>query len=174
MVVPVITAWLTRYAALVLGAALVLALVLTGVQTVRLDRAHSQFAKYESQVAKRDAQSELQRANDERAARAAEQGLRDQADKTRKTNAQTIRTLNARHAAIVVELRNRPERPAVASSSPVAAVACAGSCGTGATLFRDDAEFLVGLAVAAAKIGAERDTCRDTYNAAREALRPKP
>jgi len=105
MVVPVITAWLTRYAALVLGAALVLALVLTGVQTVRLDRAHSQFAKYESQVAKRDAQSELQRANDERAARAAEQGLRDQADKTRKTNAQTIRTLNARHAAIVVELR---------------------------------------------------------------------
>ena len=87
-------------------------------------------------------------------ARAKEQAWQDAANATTKAKDDQIRSINARLGAALRELRNRPERPAVVPES-------AGTCrsGTGAGLYRPDAEFLAGLAASAARVAAERDAC---------------
>lgn len=80
-----------------------------------------------------------------------------------------LESLARRADALARELRSRPERPtgdAAASaastgrSDPATSTAC-----TGASLYRSDAQFLVGEAARADRILAERDACFDKYEA---------
>lgn len=90
-------------------------------------------------------------------AKAKEQAWQDAADATTKVKDDQIRTINARLDSALRELRKRPDRPAVV---PENTSTC--RSGTGAGLYRPDAEFLAGLAASAARVAAERDACYAT------------
>jgi hypothetical protein len=66
-----------------------------------------------------------------------------------------IRNINAQLLDAVSELRKRPSRPTEAGT---------GSCGTGATLSAEDAEFLVREAARADQIRAGLDACYKQYD----------
>ena len=144
-------------------------LSLLGVQTVRLSTAQNQFAQYRAITAQRQAAVERLRADDERQARTTEQELRKALDDNAEKAIHDQKILTARVAALRDQLRHRPKRPA--PGSPVAPVAIAPAGNTGAGLYREDSDFLVGDAAAAAQIVAERDICYAQYAAAREALK---
>ncbi len=93
-------------------------------------------------------------------AHAKEQAWQDAANATTKAKDDQIRSINARLNTALRELRNRPERPAVVPENT-------GACrsGTGAGLYRPDAEFLAGLAARADQVAAERDACYAQYRA---------
>jgi hypothetical protein len=140
-----------------------------GVQTVRLSSAKTDFAQLETSIAQERQANAKQRADDERTARTTEQQLADAAATERKAAREKERVLASRVADLRDQLRNRPERPA--AGSPVAADACTPGCGTGAGLYRADADVAVWFAASAARHAQERDECRSQYNAAREALK---
>jgi hypothetical protein len=112
-------------------------------------------------------QWDAQRVQDEAKARKTEQAWQDTADQTTKAKDDQIRTINRRLNAAIGELRNRPERPAVLPEN-------SGACrsGTGAGLFRDDAEFLSRLAARADAVAAERDACYGVLDQLRAAAGP--
>jgi hypothetical protein len=71
-----------------------------------------------------------------------------------------LHAINTRLAADLVQLRNRPERPAggAAPGNPPVGQAC-----TGAQLYRPDAEFLAGEAARAQRVLEQRDYCHQRY-----------
>jgi hypothetical protein len=78
------------------------------------------------------------------------------ADQIRKQKDVQIEAINNQLANAISELRKRPSRPAEA---------LIGSCGTGATLYADDAEFLIREAARADKIRAGLEACYKQYDA---------
>ena len=78
------------------------------------------------------------------------------ADQIRKQKDAKIEAINNQLANAISELRKRPSRPAEAVP---------GSCGTGATLYAEDGEFLVREAARADKIRAGLDACYKQYDA---------
>lgn len=78
------------------------------------------------------------------------------ADQIRKQKDAQIEAINNQLANAISELRKRPSRSDKANT---------GSCGTGATLYADDAEFLVREAARADKIRAGLQACYKQYDA---------
>lgn len=77
-----------------------------------------------------------------------------------------IKSINDKLNVVVNELRNRPGRsPESASTTAETGATC-----TGASLFREDGEFLAREAARADKILAERDYCYSEYERARQQL----
>lgn len=104
----------------------------------------------------------------QQAAREKEQQLQAQADQLREeTNAKT-QELAVRAASLADSVRKRPERTAPAStvSSTTGAVCPACSC-TGATLPREDAEFLAREAARADELRIALDSCVRQYETLR-------
>ena len=78
------------------------------------------------------------------------------ADQIRKQKDAQIEAINNQLANAISELRKRPSRSDKANN---------GSCGTGATLYAEDGEFLVREAARADKIRAGLQACYDQYDA---------
>jgi hypothetical protein len=93
--------------------------------------------------------------------------LQAKADKERASKNAQINSLNIELDESLKRLRNRPERPA--GDMPQATGA--GGNGTGAELYREDAEFLAREAARADRLRIAINQCRAAYNAAREALK---
>lgn len=85
-----------------------------------------------------------------------EKDYQAKADQIEKEKNAQIRNINNQLADAISELRKRPSRPQQAGT---------GSCGTGATLYADDAEFLVREAARADTIRAGLKACYDQYDA---------
>ena len=77
-------------------------------------------------------------------------------DKIRTQKDAQINSINAQLVDAVSELRKRPSRAQTPSN---------GSCGTGATLSAEDAEFLIREAARADKVRAGLDACYKQYDA---------
>ena len=77
------------------------------------------------------------------------------ADKIEKEKNAKIETINRQLVDAISELRKRPSRTQGAGN---------GSCGTGATLFADDAELLIREAARADKIRAGLFACYQQYD----------
>ena len=77
-------------------------------------------------------------------------------DQIRKQKDAQIEAINNQLANAISELRKRPSRPEQAVP---------GSCGTGATLYAEDGEFLVREAARADKIRAGLEACYKQYDA---------
>jgi hypothetical protein len=88
--------------------------------------------------------------------RAKEQEAQTAADQIRKEKDEKIKSINNQLVDAISELRKRNSRP----ESPNA-----GSCGTGATLYAQDAEFLIREAARADEIRVGLDACYKQYDA---------
>ena len=97
------------------------------------------------------------------------QELQDGAAAQRKAKNERIKVLDADLAAALGRLSNRPNRPSGADL-PQDPAAGAGARGTGAQLYRQDAEFLVREAARAQRIVAELQQCQAAHDQARRAL----
>jgi hypothetical protein len=165
--------WLLARLTPVLLALLAGAILLAGVQTVRFHQKTTQFEQFRRSTADIDLAREQEYSSNLLRARQAQQKLTDAAEQTRRTYEANLRTLNNRHAAVAAGLRNRPDRP-TAQSLASAPAACTASCGTGAGLYRPDADVALWFAASAAKHAIERDACYLQYNHARQALSETP
>lgn len=83
------------------------------------------------------------------------------ADKTREQKDREIREANARSAALLNSLRDRPERPKDGGVSKDSGTCSAAS---GAQLARGDGEFLAGYTADVVKLRKELDHCVAQYN----------
>ena len=90
-------------------------------------------------------------------AREKEHQLQDATDQIRKDKDAQIDAINNQLANALIELRNRPSRANKVSSN--------GQSGTGATLFAEDAEFLIREASRADQIRTALDACYKQYDA---------
>lgn len=96
-----------------------------------------------------------------------QQALQADADQIRQEKDRETRELAARNTVLANSLRNRPERPAApASAVPSAAGAGPSGC-TGKELYRQDGEFLVGLAREADDLRIALKQCYAQYDAVR-------
>ena len=120
--------------------------------------------RWESTVLEmKDAQAKLLASANE-AARAREQDMQATADKLKESKDAQIRTINARLNATLVELRSRPARPdPVADTAQAADTPAPATGGTGAFLYREDAEFLAREAARADEIRAALIQCNAQY-----------
>lgn len=102
-----------------------------------------------------------------RRARQVEAGLQARYERMRKAHAEELDRLHRRHAATVDSLRHRPERPAdyLPAAAPAAQLEPAAGCGAD-RLFRNDGEFLAGLARSADEAVASLHECRAAYESA--------
>ena len=89
-------------------------------------------------------------------AREKEHQLQDVTDQIRKDKDAQIDAINNQLANALIELRNRPSRANKVSSN--------GQSGTGATLFAEDAEFLIGEAARADKLRTALTACYAQYD----------
>lgn len=107
-------------------------------------------------------------ASADRAERSKEQSLQAEADQLRKTQddklAQISRNLDAARAAIRL-LHSTPRPADYTPPAPGAGAAC-----SGASVFAEDAEFLIGEAARADELRTALERCEAQYNAARGAL----
>ena len=87
-----------------------------------------------------------------------------QAEQIRKNKDAEINAINNRLNSTLVELRKRPVRIASSAGSP----SC--TAGTGASLFREDGEFLIGEAARADKLRQALIECYNRYDALRNEL----
>ena len=78
-----------------------------------------------------------------------------QADRIESEKNAQIRTINNQLADAISQLRSRPSRAQTSNT---------GACGTGATLYADDAEFLVREAARADTIRAGLKACYEQYD----------
>jgi hypothetical protein len=85
----------------------------------------------------------------------AERKHQSAADQIRKEKDDKIASINSQLVNAISELRKRPSRAQGAGN---------GSCGTGATLFADDAELLIREAARADKIRAGLSACYEQYD----------
>jgi hypothetical protein len=100
-----------------------------------------------------------------------QQQLQMDADKLRQEKDREIRDIAARNTALANSLRDRQSRPA-ASTSSVSSTAGAGqSACTGKQLYREDGEFLVGVAREADELRAALKQCYAQYDAARQTVK---
>ena len=97
-----------------------------------------------------------QQSKQEKVIRDKEHQYQADADKIRTEKDAQIKAINAQLVDAVSELRKRPSRTAETN---------AGSCGTGSTLFAQDAEFLVREAARADEIRVALDACYKQYEA---------
>lgn len=99
-----------------------------------------------------------------------QQQLQMGADKLRQEKDREIRDITARNTALANSLRDRQSR----SSAPAGAVSGAASVGqsacTGKQLYREDGEFLVGVAREADELRAALKQCYAQYDAARQTV----
>lgn len=79
----------------------------------------------------------------------------EDADRIRKEKDAQINSINSQLADALVQLRNRPSRSQSASN---------GQNGTGASLFAEDAEFLIREATRADQIRVALDACYKQYD----------
>ena len=89
-------------------------------------------------------------------ARLKEHQLQDATDQIRKDKDAQINAINNQLANALIELRNRPSRTNQSSNN--------GQSGTGATLFAEDAEFLIREASRADQIRTALDACYKQYD----------
>lgn len=111
-------------------------------------------------------------ADEQARARAREQILQRQADQDRQEKHREIARLTRQRDAALDSLRQRPDRPANATSqaaAPAQPGPSAPGC-TGSQLYRPDAAFLVGEAARADLIRAELAQCQAQYQAAERAM----
>ena len=101
------------------------------------------------------------------AARIREQELQAQITAQQRNHRNEVARINARHAAALDGLRDRPERP---DSGGVSEGADSGIGCTGAGLARGDASFLAGFAADAARTQAALDACIVAYDEVRRAV----
>jgi hypothetical protein len=118
--------------------------------------------RLEARVASLKASHAQALAKAQEAARSREKTLYEDFDKIRKNKDAKIKDIDARLAAALDSLRNRPDR------LPQTPTSCAGT--TGKELSRPDAEFLERFAADAQKLQSELNSCISQYNAARKAL----
>jgi hypothetical protein len=111
------------------------------------DREAAKFLKY------RNAQQVLVIQQEEKHLASLAEQLKDKED--------AIKTINKRHAGIVNGLRQRAERPvpSISQETPVAPVS-SGARSTGESLYREDAEFLIGEAAKADILREALTVCR--------------
>lgn len=102
---------------------------------------HSKFVAYKAEIALQTAKIEKDQ--------------QKQADQIRKTKDDQIKAINSQLVDAISQLHNRPSRAQQANN---------GSCGTGATLSSEDAEFLVREAARADQIRAGLDACYKQYD----------
>jgi hypothetical protein len=100
-----------------------------------------------------------------------QQQLQMGADKLRQEKDREIRDITARNTALANSLRDRQSRPttpagAVSNSSGAGQSAC-----TGKQLYREDGEFLVGVAREADELRAALKQCYAQYDAARQTVK---
>ena len=110
-------------------------------------------------------QQTLAKWNTEKAAAAIEaQQLQANMDKLRGEKNHELARLNATVRSLSDSLRRRPERPAIsASSTGDGATGC-----TGATVYKQDGEFLIGEATRADQLRLALIQCQKAYQAAAE------
>lgn len=159
-------------------AAAVVALLAVGCQGRAAHRADLAQAKSETaavtQTLERERRAAADRAREESdAARAREQALQKEADAARKADQNEIRRIAAQRDRALDELRRRPARPpasAAADSVPPnpGAGPTAAGC-TGAGLYREDAEFLVGESARSETLRAALLSCYAAHDRARAA-----
>lgn len=75
-----------------------------------------------------------------------------------------IKTINKRHAVIVSGLRKRAERPPAPVKEVVTPPVSSGAGSTGESLYREDAEFLIGEAAKADILREALNMCRKQAN----------
>lgn len=155
-------------ALLVLTAA---ALGVAGLQTIRFHQKTTELAEFRAIKINSDLAREQSYTLNLLRARQTEQTLNDRAALAQKENHVAVQSLDRRVADLAERLRlERAGRPDSLALHPAASPAGAAASRTGAGLYRDDAQFLVGLSASAARVGLERDECRTLYDAARVAL----
>lgn len=130
--------------------------------------AASHWKAYHLGVNTVQAEWDAAQASADSAARAKEQSLQTQADQLRKAQddklAQISRDLDSARAAIRL-LHNTPRPANYVPPAPGAGTQC-----SGASLFAEDAEFIIGEAARADELRAALERCEAQYNAARESL----
>jgi len=123
-------------------------------------KVHADWDKEKARLAEEYAKNLQEQREKEREAQVA-------ADKTREQKDREIREANARNAALLNSLRDRPERPKD-GGVPQSTGAC--SAATGAQLARGDAEFLVGYSSDAKTLAIELQSCVTQYNKIKKIL----
>jgi hypothetical protein len=91
----------------------------------------------------------------ERAIRESEDKHQAATDAIRKEKDDQINAINNQLADALIQLRSRPSRSSTANN---------GQSGTGATLFAEDADFLIGEAARADKLRTALDACYKQYD----------
>ena len=95
-------------------------------------------------------------------ARESEQRLVEDAERTRKNKDAEIKAINNRLELVTRELRQRPSRTDQSSTT------C--TTGTGASLYAEDGEFLIGEAARADRLREALKECYERYEALRKEL----
>ena len=166
-------AWVMARLAPLLGVALLAAISLAGLQTVRFHQKTTELAELRATNIKVSLAREQEYTSNLLSVRKSEQALITLADKAREDKRVAVQNLDVRVAGLLDSLRiARAPRPTASQASPGSALAGPATSGTGAGLYFEDGGFLVGEAAAAKRIGLERDECRSLYNAARQQTNP--
>lgn len=97
-----------------------------------------------------------------------QQQLQMGADKLRQEKDREIRDITARNTALANSLRDRQSRPTTNSSTVPGAASAGSSACTGKDLYREDSEFLVGIAREADELRIALNQCYKQYNAVRQ------
>jgi len=122
-------------------------------------------AEVQQQWDKEKAEQLAEYAKAQEEARAKEQALQANADKLRKEKDAEIRNINARATALSNSLQQRQTREAgsLSSSSGARPASCSGK-----ELYREDGEFLVGIAREADELRSALKQCYSQYEALRK------
>jgi hypothetical protein len=118
--------------------------------------------RYITQISKADAVRAEQRAKAQADARVTEQVWQATADQLRRDNDEQVRAMRTRLDAALMELRNRPPRPATTSTPTTRFDEAPKGC-TGAGLYEPDASFLIREAARADEIRAAYIQCAAQY-----------
>ena len=153
-----------------LGLALVGALTTAVVKTLNLAKVQTELANFKAKTAQDYAAQSKQHAADQASARQKEQALQADANQSREDYDKATKNLATVRAVFADSLRTRPERPIATQGGGAGAPACTAGCGTGAGLYRPDAEVAFWFATEAAQRAIERDICYRQYNKARDSL----
>ena len=100
-----------------------------------------------------------------------QQQLQMGADKLRQEKDREIRDITARNTALANSLRDRQSRPTTPTSSVSGSASAGQSACTGKQLYREDGEFLVGVAREADELRAALKQCYAQYDAARQTVK---
>ena len=128
-------------------------------------------AKVRQQWDREQAETIAKHAEEVEKARKKEQNLQQVADQLRQEKDREIRDIVARNTALANSLRNRPERPTPQVSTVPSTASTGSNACTGAQLYRQDGEFLTGLAREADELAAALKQCYIQYEAVRQTVR---